>query len=233
VGPPAKQNIPDPNQVGDFHFTKHVSFLCAMKKPDALILDLGGVLLNIDYQKPIDSFKALGVNVLYSKKEQSKLFDDLETGKISPAEFRDDVRKLSGLPLSDQQIDDAWNSILLDLPENRVELLYQLKEKYPLFLLSNTNEIHAQSFTETVVREYGHNVFEGVFSGVYYSHRIGKRKPNADAFLHVLNENDLHAENVVFIDDSPQHIEGAKQTGISAHLLNGELEDLLKKLNVV
>ncbi|HRE96809.1 MAG TPA: HAD family phosphatase, partial [Flavobacteriales bacterium] len=88
----------------------------------------------------------LGVEVLYSQKDQGKLFDDLETGKISSADFRNEVRKLSSDALSDQQIDKAWNSILLDLPENRVELLYKLKQKFPLYLLSNTNEIHAQSF---------------------------------------------------------------------------------------
>ncbi|HRE75764.1 MAG TPA: HAD family phosphatase [Flavobacteriales bacterium] len=200
---------------------------------DAIILDLGGVLLNIDYQKPIDAFKALGVEVLYSQKDQGKLFDDLETGKISSADFRNEVRKLSSDALSDQQIDKAWNSILLDLPENRVELLYKLKQKFPLYLLSNTNEIHAQSFEEEIIREYGHNVFEEVFSGIYYSHRIQKRKPNAEAFLHVLKENGLHEATTLFIDDSPQHIVGAKNLGIQAYQLNGELEFLLKEIGVI
>lgn len=202
-------------------------------KPDFILLDLGGVLLNIDYQKPLAAFKELGIALPFTQKEQSALFDDLETGKIHPAEFRNSIRKLSQNPLSDRQIDEAWNSILLDLPENRVDLLYRLKQKYPLFLLSNTNEIHIKAFEEEMMREYGHHVFEDVFTAYYYSSRIGKRKPHKEAFLHVIRETGMSAENGVFIDDSPQHIEGAKQVGLQAHLLQGELQDLLQELRLI
>jgi putative hydrolase of the HAD superfamily len=198
-----------------------------------IIFDLGGVLLNIDYQKPVEAFRALGVDLQYSQKEQTKLFDDLETGKISPAIFREEVRRLSGQNLSDNDIDRAWNSILLDLPEHRVAFLHQLKSKYPLFLLSNTNEIHIAQFEEDLVREYGHPVFEDVFQTIYYSSRIGKRKPNADAFLHVLNDHEMRPETTLFIDDSPQHVEGAKKLGIQAYLLKGEPEDLLLSLGLI
>ncbi|MBX7095354.1 MAG: HAD family phosphatase [Flavobacteriales bacterium] len=202
-------------------------------KPDAIILDFGGVIIDINYQKPIEEFKKLGVDLSYSQAEQSTLFDDFETGSISPQKFREAIRKQSQQVLSDDQIDDAWNSILGSIPEHRVELLIQLKQKYPLYLLSNTNEIHIASFEEEMIREYGHHILEENMLGVYYSSRIGQRKPHAAAFHHVLHENGLIPQNTLFIDDSIQHVNGALKVGLNAHHLKGELKDLLQQLELL
>ena len=110
-----------------------------------IIFDLGGVILNIDYSRPQQAFRELGVkNVeqLYSKQQQTGLFDQLETGRISEEEFYDSIRELAGLPLSDGAIRDAWNSILLDFPLRRLQILQQLQLHYDTYLLSNTNAIH-------------------------------------------------------------------------------------------
>ena len=188
-----------------------------------IIFDLGGVLLNIDYQAPIREFAKLGIpdfHALYSKANQSALFDDFEMGKISPAEFRNNIRQISKVDLSDLQIDHAWNSILLDFPEQNTQMLNELKGKYRLFLLSNTNEIHIHSFEASLKAQFKVNFFEQVFEKVYYSSRIGYRKPNANAFEFVLKSNDLSPHETVFIDDSIQHVKGAKELGIDAHWLD-------------
>lgn len=195
-----------------------------------IIFDLGGVLLRIDYDRPIEEFRKLGLPVdesFYSKKKQSPLFDDLEMGKISVEDFRNEVRKKTNRPLTDEEIDQAWNSILLDYPKERMEMLYELKNHYRLFMLSNTNAIHLPAFYNILQNDYDKNIFAEVFERCYFSHEIGMRKPHADIFNLVLQENNLTAGETLFIDDSKQHVEGASKLGIHAKWLN------LQKENVV
>lgn len=196
-----------------------LNFLPAPHEINAIVLDLGGVIINIDYQLPVKAFAALGIpdfNTLYGKAAQSSLFDDFETGKISAADFIHQIRILSGLELSDAQIRNAWNAILLDFPEERIHFLMKLKEKYPLYLLSNTNAIHVEAFTKQVTEQFGRNVLAEVFLATYYSNEIGRRKPNRDAFEFVLEQNNLLPPQTLFVDDSPQHIEGARACGMRA-----------------
>ncbi len=191
-----------------------------------LILDFGGVLLNIDYHRPVQAFRELGLSdfyALYSQAEQNRLFDAFETGAISAAQFREELRQQTGLSLSDAQIDEAWNSMLLDLPARRIELLRKLRSRYRLFLLSNTNEIHVEAFERRIAAEYEPRLFDHLFEKHYYSCRIGVRKPHAEAFRYVLDTHGLKAEETLFVDDSVQHIRGASATGLrTLHLMPGE-----------
>lgn len=185
----------------------------------AIIFDLGGVILNINYQLAEQAFEKLGIEnfaELFSQASQSKLFDRLEKGVISPAEFRKELCSLSKKNLTDDQIDKAWNAMLLDLPPERIELLKKLKEHYKIYLLSNTNKIHIDQFScRTISREK----LESLFDKVYFSSEIGMRKPDSEIFEHVLKENGLKPSETLFIDDSIQHIEGAEKVEIRAVLL--------------
>lgn len=192
------------------------------KKIKNIIFDLGGVILNIDYDLTSKAFKKLGIkdfDKLYSQAKQNNLFNNLETGKIDPEEFRTTLKKY--IPkATDQEIDFAWNAMLLDLPKERIKLLWEVKENYRIFLLSNTNAIHVKAFTKYVDQLYGENLFDDIFENHYYSNEIGFRKPNADAFQFVLSSNNLKAEETLFIDDSKQHIDGANKTGLNSFLLD-------------
>src|SRR5262245_14206312 len=121
-----------------------------------IIFDFGGVIIDIDYHRCIDSFeKLLGTafDQWYSQKQQAELFDALETGNISEEEFYESIRNAFRQELTDEQIREAWNSILIRLPEENVALLKRLKQKYRLFLLSNTNIIHERAFRELIERQ--------------------------------------------------------------------------------
>ena len=207
-------------------------FLCVMNIESVknILFDLGGVILNIDYQKAIDAFVDLGISketLEYSQKEQNELFDQLEIGKITADQFRDGLRALSYLGLSDEEIDKAWNSLLLDLPIKRIELLNSLKGKYNLYLLSNTNIIHYEAYTENVKKEHGMDGLEPLFLKTYLSHEIGKRKPDVETFEWVCKDARINPSETLFIDDSLQHIEGAKKIGLKTHWLKeGDLLDL-------
>ena len=182
-----------------------------------IIFDLGGVLLNIDYQLTEQAFIDAGISnfgQLYSQMAQNDTFDRLETGRMTPTEFLQAMREASSNQLTDEQILKAWNAMLLDFPVRRLQLLQQLRLYYDLFLLSNTNEIHEAEFNDILMRSHGIPNIGVFFDKVYMSHRVGLRKPMKEIFERVLNDNDLKPEHTLFIDDSPQHIATAKSLGI-------------------
>lgn len=190
-----------------------------------IIFDLGGVILNIDYQLTSKAFKDLGIqnfDELYSQARQNNLFDDLETGKISAENFRNEIRKMSGLNIDDDKLNNAWNAMLLDLPKERVDLLFELSKKHRIFLLSNTNIIHFENFRASIFEKFKEDVFPKIFEKVYYSFEIGFRKPDENCFQFVLNDAQILPNETLFIDDSIQHIKSANQLGIQTiHLING------------
>ena len=191
-----------------------------MKNCKAIIFDLGGVLLNIDYRLTIEAFNELGMknaDLFYSKKIQNPIFDKIEVGAINPKEFLDALQKECE-NASIEQVENAWNSILLDLPVNRLDCIKKLKNNYKIFLLSNTNEIHIKAFRKKI-GEKQWEAFSSLFDKMYLSHQIGFRKPGKEAFQIILEENKLKPNEVFFIDDSPQHIEAAKKLGIHCHYL--------------
>jgi putative hydrolase of the HAD superfamily len=193
-----------------------------MKNIDNIIFDLGNVILNIDYQNTIDAFKKIGVpnaSSFYSKSSQLNIFNQLETGHISKQNFILEIQKITP-KASASQIINAWNAILQDLPNERLEILKNLKDKFSIFLLSNTNSIHIEKIID-ILGEKKYEEFYNLFEKVYYSHQVKLRKPNSDIFKLVIKENCLSIKNTLFIDDSIQHIESAKKIGLKTYHLDG------------
>ena len=204
-----------------------------------ILLDLGGVLIDVDYHAAANAFGHLGFSdfdALYSKAKQDHLFDGFESGALSPALFRDRIRQLHGHPLTDAQIDSCWNAMLGSIPHARIELVERLKARYQVLLLSNTNAIHVPAFEAIVARENGIRDFKGLFDGAYYSSEMGLRKPHVEAFLHVLHAHNTEPATTLFIDDSIQHVEGARVAGLQAEHLDLAKEDVLalvERLNLL
>lgn len=183
----------------------------------AIIFDLGGVILNIDYQRTVDEFKKLGVphfGEIFSQFKQSSFTDDFEKGRISENDFYEIVKAKTEVDFSFSEFRAAWNAMLLDLPPQRIEMLKKLSEQYRLFLFSNTNETHYNKFITKVESD-----FDILFEKTYYSHQFGLRKPDKIALQTLLEQNNLVAEDTLFIDDSYQHIESANSLGIRTLLI--------------
>lgn len=192
---------------------------------DTIILDLGGVLIDVDYQRTAKEFTKLGYgnfDSLYSKAKQSSVFDEFETGHLSPSGFCQKIRELVSPDLSDVQIVNGWNAMLGTIPQERIELIQQLRNRFQLLLLSNTNAIHVPAFEEIIALNNGIGNFKSLFDGAYYSCEIGLRKPHAEAFHYVLDKHDAKPSKTLFVDDSIQHVEGAKAAGL--HAVHLELE---------
>ena len=195
---------------------------------DTLLLDLGGVLIDVDYNRTSRAFHALGFErfeELYSKAQQDHLFDGFEVGAISPAEFRDRIRSLHRSDFTDREIDACWNAMLGSVPHERLDLVGELRKHYRVLLLSNTNAIHVPAFCAIIRAENGIQDFKACFDGAYYSCEMGLRKPDAAAFHHVLSRHNADPARTLFIDDSMQHVIGARKAGLVAEHMDLERED--------
>ena len=197
-----------------------------MEKIETIILDLGGVLLNISFEATEKAFESIGVtnfHQYFSQYKASPLFEQLETGVVTEQEFFTYFRKETGLDVDDEAITTAWNAMLLDFPPERIEWLRSLENRYRVFLFSNTNSIHHEAFQLKFSAEYPGKPFDLHFEKAYYSHLLGKRKPYVEAFEALIRDADINPATTIFIDDTKTNIEGANQVGMKGiFLTNGE-----------
>lgn len=197
---------------------------------DAVIFDLGGVIINIQYQNTLAAFSRLcgfDITPLYTQHRQAPLFDRFETGQIDAPTFRDGLRQLLQLAaVADTDLDQAWNAMLLDIPKSRIDLLQTLGGRKRLFLLSNTNAIHKARFDQIFAAAYGDRIgtLSELFEQDYYSHLMGDRKPNPGVFQTVINNHSLDPRRTLFIEDTHQHIQGAQQVGLQTVHLQPSLD---------
>ncbi|PKP22401.1 MAG: hypothetical protein CVU05_03990 [Bacteroidetes bacterium HGW-Bacteroidetes-21] len=181
-----------------------------------LIFDFGGVILDIDFGLTAKAFERLGVSnteSLIKRAMHLDFFGQFERGKISPYEFRSEMCDLADKQLSHQEFDDAWNEMLLDIPEERVRILENLRKKYRLFLLSNTNKIHYANYYNRV-QHLGYPFVDDLFEKAWFSFNIGLAKPGREIFDFILKEKSLNPSECLFVDDMPENIAGAELAGI-------------------
>ena len=187
-----------------------------------IIFDFGDIFINLDKQAPIKAFTELGLTF---RPEIESINNKYEVGAISSQEFIASYKEW--LPnCSEQQIIDAWNSILLDFPEFRLNFLKELASNtnYKLFLLSNTNDLHID-WIKSHVSFY--EDFKNQFDVFYLSQEIGYRKPNNDIYEFVLHENKIVAHETLFIDDTTPNTITANQLGIHTWNLQPGKEDVI------
>ncbi|HEX5023881.1 MAG TPA: HAD family phosphatase [Agriterribacter sp.] len=189
-----------------------------MQNIENLIFDLGGVILTLDMARAEQRFTDLGVknyNELFRGGNVSSFFKDYEVGSISNEEFLASLKSLAGLPLSDDDLVDAWNAMLGYFPKERITLLKQLRGKYRLFLFSNTNALHLTEFRKRYAAAFNNGSFDDHFEKAYYSHLLGMRKPDKASYEQIIDENKLDPSKTIFIDDSLLNIEGAESAGLN------------------
>jgi FMN phosphatase YigB (HAD superfamily) len=201
-----------------------------------IIFDLGAVLLNLDMNRTELAFKALFTNTDVHKTAVEKLykmsfFEKFETNEIEENEFVETLSQALDSPIDRTEIEKAWSAMLLDMPVNRIEMLQNLREKgYRLFLLSNINSIHLRDVYTIVRNEHGDLDFDALFEKPYYSHLIGRRKPDAETFRFVLDDAAILAEETLFIDDNSDNVKSAASIGIHVvhHPANSDIKTFLK-----
>jgi glucose-1-phosphatase len=181
-----------------------------------IIFDWGGVLLNINPLLSLEEFETIcGISKedLINKFLSARVFEKFDTGYLKPEQFRDEICQILGLKVKDAEIDRIWNKLLLDFPSHRIELLRQLRKNYTIYLLSNTNAIHYEFYTEEFYRTYGFPMTD-LFDRLFLSYEIGIHKPDEGVYTYVLQAANIKASETIFFDDSKANIEAAIQLGI-------------------
>jgi len=194
-----------------------------------IIFDFGDIFINLD--KDAFEKEMLRLGVAPYTDETMKIYHQYEQGFITTDEFISYFHQKFNI--KKEEMIKAWNSILLDFPTYRFDFLKELvaTKKYRLFLLSNTNDLHIS----WIQRDWGmelYQEFKNCFEQFYLSHEIHFRKPYKDIFQYVLNENKLLPSETIFIDDTQENTDTAKELGMSIwHLIpkKDEVVDLLKR----
>lgn len=186
-----------------------------MLKYKAIIFDLGGVIVNLDQDRTIRSFKRLNID-LDEVNEKLPIFKEYELGKVNTETFVQTIKAELKGNASDVEISNAWNNMILNVPIDRIEILKQLGKEYKIFILSNTNELHIQEFKKIFEKDHPDEIWENLFDKIYYSHQINLRKPHLEAWQIILDENNLKPEETIFIDDTRMHFKAAETIGIKS-----------------
>lgn len=184
-----------------------------------LIFDLGGVIVDLDLAKCIQNFKELGLENIeqyLSNFGQKDFFMQFEKGQIGIPAFRNEIRKLAGTELSDAQIDKAWCSFLTQIPVEKLHLLSELKKKYRLLLLSNTNPLHIETAVAAEFSKTG-KTMQDFFDKCYLSYEMGMVKPDVEIFKALLTDAQVKAEECLFLDDGKKNIDTAAALGIQTY----------------
>jgi putative hydrolase of the HAD superfamily len=189
-----------------------------------LIFDFGGVLIPLDESLTWKGFKELGAKE--SMAEQLSTFQAYEKGEISTQDFLQKLKPHFNRKVYAPDMADAWNAMLMPIPNENIELLRSLKKKYRLFMLSNTNELHINA----IKKEAGlfkYNQIYKQFEKVYYSYEMGMRKPDAEIFKAVLKNHKLKATETLYIEDGLKNIEAAEALSIKTWHFKPSIDSIL------
>lgn len=201
-----------------------------------IVFDLGNVIIDLDIERTWVSLKHyLGDNFFEKLKEiypNRDVFIDFEIGIISEKTFFDTLRAASEHPLSIRTLMEGWNAMLLTINPKRFTMLLRLKEKYNVFLLSNTNETHVNFVDGYLQTIFGFSIKEfdaRYFDRVYYSHLIHLRKPNISIYDYVINDAKIKPSETLFIDDNADNIKGVIEAGWHGYLhpIGTEIVDVM------
>lgn len=187
-----------------------------------IIFDFGGVFIDVDYKKTERAFVEAGItnfHDLYSQHSASPLFEQLEKGEVDSDHFFNELRRISGVELNNKQIMACWDNMLGDFYPEAIDKVKQLRNKYRLFLFSNTNSIHYECVMNKYKTQFGKTDFDSLFEKAWYSHTSGIRKPYVEAYEWVLKDAGLSAVETLFIDDTISNVEGAKKAGLQTIFL--------------
>ena len=184
-----------------------------------IVFDLGGVLVDLDFKAAINGRQQAGfanVKEQLMAFDQGGIFQKFELGEISTEEFRTAIRENSTVTLTDEEIDALWNAMLLEIPREKLELILDLRGKYMVYLLSNTNSIHWDYVCKNAFNYRGFRVND-YFEETFLSYEMHLAKPNKAIFEKVLHDANLLPEETLFIDDSEANCKAAEEVGIHAH----------------
>ena len=190
---------------------------------NTIIFDFGDIFINLDKAATIEALRKLGLSEW--NEDLNHLNIQFETGQISQDKFLLGIQKHIPKATIDE-IQNAWNAILLDFPLYRLEFLQKLSKKYRLFLLSNTDAIHIETFEQENGISFYRDFYQ-CFEKVYFSFEVGMRKPNVEIFNYLIEKHGLSAKRTLFVDDKKENTDAALSLGFQVWNLQVGQEDVV------
>lgn len=194
-----------------------------------LLFDFGGVIISLSKSNAIKRFKEIGfldIDKYLGEYRQEGIFLEYETGKIDRENFLKEFRRLGNNDASMEEIDSAWLAFLLEIPQYKYNLLRELRKKYKVLLLSNTNP-SVSSWARSASFSPEGKPIDDFFDKCYLSYEIGCAKPDREIFDYIIKDANIKPEETLFFDDGPSNIEAANKLGFETYLTNQD-EDLAK-----
>lgn len=204
-----------------------------MKDIKNVLFDFGGVIISLNKQKAIDRFKEIGVANIedyLNEFRQEGIFLALEEGRITLEKFNDEVRKLAGKDISDEDIASGWMAFLEGIPEYKFQLLKDLRKKYKVYLISNTNPV-IMGWAESDQFSPTGEPITAFFDKCYYSYKIGSAKPEKAIYEYVIQDSGINPSETLFLDDGQSNIDMGKFFGFKVRLTNQD-EDMRAIFNL-
>lgn len=180
-----------------------------------LMFDLGGVIMEIERRRAVEALTAIGLsdaNEMLGEYGQHGIFLDLELGKVTPAEWREELRRHIKGEVSDEEINQAFEKFLIGIPVERLRELEELHREHKLYLLSNTNKVMWDGMIRREFEKDGHDMGY-YFDGIIPSFEVHCYKPDAEIFEKACEKFGIRPEETIFFDDSKANVEAAKALG--------------------
>lgn len=195
-----------------------MKFTDIQQKINTIIFDFGGVVINIEMIKTLEAFIRLGFKNNNNDFYTIPFVKEFEKGLISEVEFVDNIKNTLDNNTDEKRIIRAWNELLIDIPSERIHLIAELRKKYRVVLLSNTNITHIKASNEWLFNNSQYNGLDELFDKLYLSYEMKMSKPDDEIYLSLLKSENINPENALFIDDSVANINAAKALGINTYL---------------
>lgn len=198
-----------------------------------IIFDLGNVIINIDFDLTYAAFEKIthkNLKQVYQDFEDQQIWERYELGDLSNDAFIQLLREALEINANDQKIIEAWNALLLDIPQNRIDKLRELRKKYRLFILSNTSDLHILDVNRILKESTGVDDLKELVEVAYYSYEMELRKPGVAIYNRVLEESNLIASETLFLDDNLDNVLGADKVGLNTiHVTDKDMCEYLEK----
>jgi len=196
-----------------------------MERIKNIVFDFGGVIVNFSREAAVKKFEEIGVanaNDLLDAYHQKGAFLQVEDGTINAEEFRIILSELAGKELSYEQVKEGWLGFMLDVPQYRLEYLLELRKKYKLYILSNTNP-YVMSWARSNDFTIAGRPLDDYFDKIYTSYELKAVKPGKTIFELMIKDADMLPGETLFVDDGPANIKMAKELGMMTFQpINGE-----------
>lgn len=218
-----------------FYFVNELLLILMYKNIKNLLFDFGGVIVSLNKQNAINRFKEIGVSNIedyLGEFRQTGIFLEYEEGKLDAQEFYSALRKLVGKnDITDNEIDSAWMAFLTGIPEYKFRMLKDLRKKYNVYLLSNTNPSIMKWAKSNSFSPEGESI-EAFFDKCYLSYEIGCAKPDKEIYEYIIKDSGMNPAETLFFDDGKTNIEVAQKLGFQVHLTD-QNEDLNKVIEQI